>query len=861
MIRFTFVEAVGLKGGNWRVDFTSRTVLVTGPNGSGKSRIRNALEFVFGHKVEGAASGQGQGIVGLVAGDILRVTVGVEIDGTEHTICRERRFERGTFKTATLLIDGVAADAKTGIATLLGGDVVLNPGADLLNASADTLRAELARLALMLKRDGGDTEGMPNTPEALSAERERRKKAVNEANATLRAAQQSLDASVKRAPDSTVRPEMVEAAKADAAKARAAFDAWSQKHAAVKARHDAAEADVAKWKRQHALANEELIRLERECSALADVGTAEDALAKVATALRNIDAAETNLDFATDALNDAQDAKTQAASDVARLTEKFAAAQAAKKALEHDTCPTCGQVVTAALLGNFESVVTDCASALNGAQASLKSATDEVAEVSKEINGHRATIAELRRGHAAAQQAVASANALVGHKAALVKAVEVLAEINAKRPAAPDAVLNELRASEAQRPEVGDAEDRIAKMAAELNAHQRLLADKSARDAADTAATAAKRALAALSDYEETLVRAAIDEISLSASLFLAPTGWSFGISLEDGPYLCNVEGTRWFGAGLSGAQRVLLAAAISDAVLHITGAEVRIFMVEADELSGAALHGLLAGLSAGGDDRTALAVVITCHPVDDYLIPPIWQRLGDGFPSLAPTFMPEPDFDPAPLAALAVELEQADDGIAALGVPASLVGVYADPATVSSTEPEEDDDDWGGGWASEPEPQAPQVFVMREVSEAEAAELAAEAREAMDAAPLAPIQILPNYVEAAEDADTEAPEQALTVADAKAMLREAKLSADALRVLANKQGAKLMASSLLQLAGERAVSLGLGAFAFDAAITAAAAQHPKRGYAKRPAGDAATDGAEAGDTTDDNEEAPDADA
>lgn len=834
MIRFTFVEAVGLKSGNWRVDFTSRTALVTGPNGSGKSRIRNALEFVFGHKVEGAASGQGQGIVGLVAGDTLRVTVGVEIDGAEHTICRERRFERGTFKTATLMIDGVAADAKTGIATLLGGDVVLNPGADLLNASADTLRAELARLALMIDRDGGDTEGMPNTPEALSAERERRKKAVNEANAALRAAQQSLDASVKRAPDSTVRPEMVEAAKADAAKSRAAFDAWSQKHAAVKARHNAAEAEVAKWKQQHARANEERIRLERECSALADVGTAEDALAKVATALRNIDAAETNLAFANDALNDAQDAKAQAVSDVARLAEKYAAAHAVKKALENDTCPTCGQAVTAALLGNFESVVADCGSALSGANALRNAATDEVASVVREIQGHHATIAELRRGHASAQQAVASANALVGHKAALAKAVEVLAEISAKRPAAPDAVLNELRASEAQRPEVGDAEDRIAKMAAELNAHQRLLADKSARDAADTAATAAKKALAALSDYEETLVRTAIDEISLSADLFLAPTGWSFGISLEDGPYLYNVEGTRWFGAGLSGAQRVLLAAAISDAVLHITGAAVRIFMVEADELSGAALNGLLAGLSVGCDGRTALAVVITCHPVDDGDAHPGWQRLGDGFPSLVE--VSTETFDPKFLADV--------EAFKALSTPA------AEPATES----EEDDDDWGGGWASEPEPQAPQVFVVREVGEAEATELVAELRAAMDAAPLAPIQILPNYVEAAEDADTEAPEQVLTVADAKAMLREAKLSTDALRVLANKVGAKLMASSLLQLAGERAVSLGLGAFAFDAAITAAAEQHPKRGYAKRPSGDAATDGTEAEATTDDNE-------
>lgn len=827
-IQFIYLAVVGLKRGDWRVDFTSRNVLVLGPNGSGKSAVRNALEFLFGLKIEGAASGQGQGIIGLVSGDVLRVECGLLVDGERHIIARERRFERGTFKAAVVTIDGEVVDAKTGIAALLGGDVMMNPGADLLNASADALRAELARLALMIKSGAGDTGEMPTTPEALSAERERRKKAVNEANAALRAAQQSLDASVKRAPDSTARPDALEAAKVDAARAREAHQQWAAEHAAVQARVNAAQREVDAWERRRVGAVSERDRLVRERDDMVSRGVASeaDAQSAISRAARAIEATETNLAFANDALRDEHDAKAQAQGDAARAAEKHRAALAAREALAHDTCPTCGQAVTAALLGSFDAVVADCAAAVNGANSALASAGKKIAEVVTEIDGHRRTLETERKAHADATAALQRAQRLALLNSQIETHNKAVVQITSERPASPDAIAAELRAVETRRPAPSASEDKIAQLSAELNAHQRLLADKSARDAAQAQAESAKKAAADLAAYEESLVHGAADVLCKVASDYLDGTGWGVIIDTDRGVCL-DVPGDSgagvWYGAGMSGAQRKVLEAALSEAVLSITGAAVRISAVEADEVSGHTLTCMMGALEdATARGSLALALVITCHSVG---ASEHWQQIGT---LSAPGVLGD---DPE----MQTVVDSASDA-ALLGIidamdaaEAAVFAAIRDWGVDGQTEPEpvttDDDDDWGGGWGDPPDDAAPEPI----------------AAEAVHDATEPPIYIT-------DDLDTEAPEQPLTVADAKAMLRDAKLSTDALRDLAARPGAKLTASPLIQIAGERAVRLGLGAGAWTAMIFAADKQHPKRGYSKRPAD---ADGADAPESTD----------
>lgn len=824
------VDAVGLKGGDWRVEFSERCVLVVGPNGSRKSSIRNALEFLFGLRIEGAASANGAGIVGLVSGDVMRVCVRVEIDGTVREIARTRRYDRGTFKASEITIDGSPVDA-AGLAAVVG-NVTLNAGDTLLGASADTLRSELARLALLA--DFQRAEGMPGTPEALAAERERRKGAVNKANEALRAAQKSLDASVRSAPDAPVRPEQVEAAKADAQRDRDAFQAWAAQSAEIKAKVAQAADALAVWRSNERVASEhlnravaDLARTEADAAGL----SAEDAKSRIDAAVSRGEGIKAEMAFTMDDINDAVAERERAVSDVARLEQRHESSSGAVRSMTEPHCPTCGQAVGPEVVERLTEIAKSDLLTLDAARGALAKIDARIKALRAEYAERTAQASDAAGDGKRAVVVFDAAKRAEGLRLDVVRLTEVVDNLRASRPATPATLEAEAESINRKRPESVDHSARIERLAAQLNAQQRLINDQRERDAAEKATQATKAALASLAEYEEGLVSTVTAEIARRVNPYLAAMDLEVVIDGNGLGVRSMATGAVWWGVGLSGAQRTAMSAALSAAVQAMTGAALRLSVVEMDELAGDARVGALKALRSSVESGDLhLAVAITCH--DDHHLRG-WagfQRVETG----APVADAEPEVDAAPVA---------DPDPA----PATPPVVDAEPAPTVALKDDDDalwdsiDDLFGG--VPTPAPNQPVL--------------------ALSLAP-APAFGDPPDVECDAQESTEPPPAPLSLDAAKAMIREAKLSTDALRVLADRWGHALNAAPLLRIASDRAVARRMLPLDLAAAIADAAALYPKRPYSKRKGSDeiAAIDDTEGAEPeTDDAERIDDADA
>jgi DNA gyrase/topoisomerase IV subunit B len=617
-IKFKRLEATGLKGGDIVVDLASANVLVVGPNGSRKSTIRNALEFVFGLAMDGAASQKGQGIIGLVSGDVLAVTVNVEVDGVGLAICRRRVRSGATFKNAAVEINGQpATDAD--LSAALGGVVDVGAGAALLAASPDALRAELASIALRIGAAG--KEGMPTTAAGLEAERVKRKDALNTANRNAKAAASAMESSRKAAPDSTVRPEAVEAAKARAASLRGEHEDWSRRVGEAEANLSAVDRAVATYnaRRDRAVSAFKAASEAVRSWSVDSRGLGEPAWSdKVTKARADVEAAETHIEEAERLHESERDAAATASEDKVRARAAVDSAKAAVASLNCDTCPTCKQSVTAELRGAFDAVLKDAEAMLVAVTATHAAAVARVADAAAKLRDagtaareKAAALNAAKDGLAAAKRATEAAASLDAAKAELAIVDGTKADGSTDRHALAE-TLAEVRRS---RPNVDGAENEIERLTREQAAHARFVTDTRARDAADKAVADAKAAVKALADYEATLTEAAETELKNAATAYL-PAGWA--LDFVDGAIgLQDSDGVRWFGAGLSGAQLKILEVALTEAVFSATGAAVRLAFVEADELEGRALEALMLGLgSATAFEALHLALVISCHPV-----------------------------------------------------------------------------------------------------------------------------------------------------------------------------------------------------------------------------------------------------
>lgn len=490
----------------------------------------------------------------------------------------------------------------------------------LLAGSPDSVEVALAVVGAAVSRVG---------PDAVSR-RDATAEAVAKAHAERRRAEDAAETSRKASGDAT--PDAEARARAALAEATAAYD----EAAATLARHEAALAAYARAETRRA----ELANLEQFIAG----------------------AVEVDLETPRAFLADAQAEETAAAEayQAAKL-ESMAAQAHAQAAAERDTvcasgsCPTCGQAV-----GSDVQIAT--ADARRVAVAACEAAVAVVAAAGSRLSDartdRRAWAQTVAQGEEARTR-VESAR----QQAAWLR--EQLAET--PPPASPD-VVEIVRVTALQRQRA--RKDAEAALAAAVRGHERYRrwrADLAVRDQVEARLEEAKAAhAAAMADLEQLVrvgavaVREAVAEL-LPAAWPVAYVEGRFGLQL--GPHFVT-------GAGLSGAQRALLGAALDYCAAAIVARNQREpieappFMLEADALDAGTLSEVLVAVAdLVAAKKLPQAIIATCHPVPAGP----WHVIDlGGNPATSPEPVPERAKWPAPGFSLSADEAPAPPPVAA---------------------------------------------------------------------------------------------------------------------------------------------------------------------------------------------------
>ena len=702
----------GLKGDR-RVEVgLSGPLLVVGRNGAGKSRIADAIDFVLGRRVAGVATDAAQlrSAVGR-SGACVSMLV-IDDSGREHVVTRRRDIDAksGTFGRSVLTIDGATAKDEA-LAALLG-DVSQPAGESWLSMSPEQIAASLARIGaasdsgakriedIRARVQGvlGDETPKASDPVAwLTEARDKVKAAANKAKSDAAAAEKSAEQSRVEAAVENVTPERMRGLEAARDDAQRALDAATRRRADVQADAqvsaqrradakrvvDAASAAVAQARYEHDREVEALRSAEAALAQITGPQVAGDPAAQVAALRAEVADVERTVAAAKAARQDAQHAVTSA-EDLSRnrslaMVSANDALKRAREQAEHiagGRCPTCTQAVGPEVLGTFEAAVAVAQQGLYGCKQmyaesieylkECESARDEAADY---LDDCEAGLRDARaRLHAAELAAAQNADARIATLQARVEAARAAADKAAQR------VLDAAQASvsvQAQHASILSAtDDHGAQVAAlGLDVERAAQAHQAAQTAVDGARMAAARHLRWREDLarrdaakaRKETVDTAMDAIR-SAESALAEIGFDAirrdadipehvgSMRYVDGAIgLQDVHGAFVSGAGLSGAQRTMLAHAIDHGLDDVTGRACRVVTLEADPLDRKAMRAALAELAiryASGE--LAAVVVTTCHAVYESDRPRLFRVLDMGDTERAGSPGPK-DSDPTP--------------------------------------------------------------------------------------------------------------------------------------------------------------------------------------------------------------------
>lgn len=713
----------GLKGDR-RVEVDlSGPLLVVGRNGAGKSRIADALDFVLGRRVAGVATDAAQlrSAVGR-SGACVSIRV-IDDSGREHVVTRRRDIDAksGTFGRSVLTIDGATAKDEA-LAALLG-DVSQPAGESWLSMSPEQIAASLARIGaasdsgakriddIRARVQGvlGDETPKASDPVAwLTEARDKVKAATNKAKSDAAAAEKSAEQSRVEAAVENVTPERMRGLEAARDDAQRALDAATRRRADVQADAqvsaqrradakrvvDAASAAVAQARYEHDREIEALRSAEAALAQVAGSQVAGDPGAQV-TALRSeVAEVERTVAAAKAARQDAQHAITSA-EDLSRnrslaTVSANDALKRAREQAEHiagGRCPTCTQAVGPEVLGTFEAAVATAEQDLDACGRMLTESIEYIVECESARDEATAYLEDCEAGlcdarnrlHAAELAAAQNADARIATLQARVEAARAAADKAAQR------VLDAAHAAasvQAQHASILSAtDDHGAQFAAlGLDVERAAQAHQAAQTAVDGARMAAARHLRWREDLarrdaakaRKEAVDTAMDAIR-SAESALAEIGFDAirrdadipehvgSMRYVDGAIgLQDVHGALVSGAGLSGAQRTMLAHAIDHGLDDVTGRACRVVTLEADPLDREAMRAALAELAiryASGE--LAAVVVTTCHAVPESDRPRLFRVLDMGDAERAENHAPQ-DSDPTPEATPAALATQA---------------------------------------------------------------------------------------------------------------------------------------------------------------------------------------------------------
>lgn len=681
----------GLKGDRRADVNLSAPLLVVGPNGTGKSRISDALDFVLGRRVAGVATDAAQlrSAVGR-SGACVSIRV-IDDEGREHTISRRRDIDAksGTFGRSVLTIDGARAPADDALTALLG-DVSQPTGESWLSMSPEQIAASLARIGAAsgagAKRVdeirervaavlGDDTPKSADPVAWLTEARDRVKGAANKAKQDATAAEKSAEQSRVDSAAENVTPERLHGLEAARDAALAEADAATQRRAQAAAaaqsaqrQRESARKAIADARAAFARATEEddhaahaLARAERELGAAVeanDGGVTADTVGILRAELADIEASvaaakQAKYD-AKAALATADQLLRERMSAEDNVRQRWTRAREEEAHIAGGSCPTCTQSVGPALLAQFTAAVGASEQLLRAAEALTEEASayvreckDACDEAYAYFDDCESALCDVRnRLHAAEVAAAQSTDAVIaGLRARRDAAIEAQTKANEARVRATDAL------DAVQREHAGTMsapDDYGAQISAlDLDVERATQAHRSAQAAVDGARMAGARYLRWREDLarrdaartRKEAVDAAMDAIRAAESA-LAELGFDAirrdtdipehigGMAYIDGAIgLRDVHGAFVSGAGLSGAQRTMLAHAIDHGLDDVTGRACRIVTLEADPLDAESLRVALDELaSRHASGELAAVVVTTCHAPEPRILPGLFR-------------------------------------------------------------------------------------------------------------------------------------------------------------------------------------------------------------------------------------------
>lgn len=601
----------GFKGTSATVDFSNPLLLILGENGSGKSTVAEAFRFLLGERVLGASASRGPGLLGAVPdGQGLDVSLSFEDEtGLHHTARRVRTItDHGGLGVAAFTLDGEPANVKD----VFGSTRI--SASDLVTGSDDVVRGLLARIG---SEGGLDADAWTALVERLSpagqmeplrasdseakvaALRASASADLSQAHVALRRAEGALEASRKAKPEHAVRPDAVTAAELALAEAEARHNEWAQQHRELEQR-GAAGGEMAAWDARE----KDLARDAEPRGGILQAGDDIPRLKAEAAAVSNAArewVANANEERARDAFKfrgaEASVAGAAALADAARL---------GVEALEHaSVCPTCqaeiGPDTVAVVRANADRLETESAlaeEAADAAQQDLDFSDETLIEALKSLDDAERAERDLQTKIAESERVAAVLVALQQHRA-----------LGRPQPGATDA---ELAASKAEEPS-RDARAAFREAAEAHAKHTRFTDDLKAREEAEAAVEVKKKLAKDVRDFETTLVRHGWVRLTEWVPNYL-PEGWHVDYFDECGIGL-QIGKDRWWGPGLSEAQRVTLEFALERAIFSLEGRRCRVATLEADGLSDRTLTAVLDALELEHDlGSVHAAIVTTCH-------------------------------------------------------------------------------------------------------------------------------------------------------------------------------------------------------------------------------------------------------
>ena len=559
----------GLKGQGKREYTLGRLNLIVGPNAAGKTTVVDAIRFLYGWP--SGFSLEGPVMRDLLEGDRIAVW-GTDEDDT--IVSRERALVDGAFQRSKLVVRGSSAAEWL---KKIGKPPILS-GANLIDMSADGVLAELAVI--------GATDDLLNRVAEISgcydlaAARISIKAKDLDAKRRLRACKGSATQSLLERPEA--EPDAVPKARASLQAARGAYDTRVARIATAQANYDA--------------------------SARKANGLAKD----IQAAAADIRGSSADPEALQSYLNEVQAETERLQAERYNVGDQHAEAKARHKILDEGidrlqdgdarghACPTCQQPVGERVYDALLDANADAANEAGRLARQLADIRDEIGENHDEFLSTRDDLDSAQ----AADRARAERDLLSEKwQAAHLEEDRLLAELKA----AEEGVGDLRRARDTATEAAGEA----AVSRARLN---RWLSDRRRMEKAQADADAASEDIETLRSLESEVVGNGWSRLAAYAAPLVAKRLGATA-ACRDGRIGLLRDCVFWSGAGLSGAERALLVAALDHALDRIHGDRLALRAIETDPLDPAVVEDLRIGLEAAesvGDVDQAF--LVGCH-------------------------------------------------------------------------------------------------------------------------------------------------------------------------------------------------------------------------------------------------------